>query len=281
MPMETLCADQPGKCFTFEEFAEDVIDLMDQLKIEKAHIVGHSMGSIILQTLALTYPDRVSSITLISTIIYTEHNAMIQDILIRDMMENTWKKILTAQPDFNWPADAYLKKPHELGEEVKAFLKDNWVTEACTDQWFLDAVYPETISVPLGTWIGSLNALGGLDNRDALKKLEVPTLVLWASQDVMFDKNDQELVKATLKTAAQNGNVKIIHKTYGKQGLPEEGYPLAEVGHNLQWAAPTQVAEDIISFLRSGFPVMNLPYANPENMKEIKVEKTHAGVDVL
>ncbi len=239
------------------------------------------MGSIILQTLALNYPDRVNSITLISTIIYTEHNAMIQDILMHDMMENTWKKILTVQPGFNWPADAYLKKPDELGQEVKTFLKDNWVTEACAPQRFLDAVYPETISVPLGTWIGSLNALGKVDNRDALKKLEVPTLILWASQDVMFDKNDQQVVKSALRPVAQNGNVKIFHKTYGKQGLPEEGYPLAEVGHNLHWAAPAQVAEDIISFLRSGLPVNNRPYANPDNMKEIKVEQTDVGIDVL
>lgn len=281
MPMESFCADQPGRCFTFEKFAEDIIDLMDQLEIPKAHIVGHSMGSIVLQVLALNYPERVNSITLISTIAYTEHNVMIQDVLIRDMMENTWKKILIEQRDFRWPSDAYLKKPHDLGEDVKNFLRDNWVTEACSDQRFLDSVYPETVSIPIGTWIGSLTALSEVDTRDALKNLEVPTLVLWASQDVMFDEHDQELVKAALETPAAKGKVKIIHKTYGKQGVPDEGYPLAEIGHNLHWAAPAQVAEDIISFLRSGLPVVNRPYANPDNMKEIKVEQTDVGVDVL
>lgn len=38
---------------------DDVIRLMDHLKIEKAHIVGYSMGGFIALKLVTTYPDRV------------------------------------------------------------------------------------------------------------------------------------------------------------------------------------------------------------------------------
>lgn len=281
MPNEPVCAGHPEKCFTYEQFAEDIIDLMDQLKISKADIVGHSMGSLITQTLALNHPDRVNSITLISTLVDGKQNSMIQDVLIHDMLERTWKPILLARQDLVWPADAYLKTPGELGEGVKTFLKENWVTEACADQHFVDSVFPETMSIRLGTWIGALHTLGETDNREALKNLKVPALVLWASQDCMFIERDQQLVKAALKSAAHNNQIKATFKTYGKQPLPEGGYPLTEVGHNLHWGAPKHVAEDIVSFIRKGFPVKNLPYANPDNIKEIRAELTDVGVEVF
>ena len=155
------------------------------------------------------------------------------------------------------------------------------MTEACADQSFIDSVCPETMNTRLGTWIGSLHTLGESDHREALKNLKVPTLVLWATQDCMFIESDQQLVKAALQSAAHNNQVKVIFKTYGKQPLPEGGYPLTEVGHNLHWGAPVQVAEDIVSFIRNGFPVKNLPFANPENIKEIRTELTDAGIEVL
>jgi pimeloyl-ACP methyl ester carboxylesterase len=40
---------------------EDVIRLLDHLKIERAHIVGYSLGGVVTRKLALTNPDRVIS----------------------------------------------------------------------------------------------------------------------------------------------------------------------------------------------------------------------------
>jgi pimeloyl-ACP methyl ester carboxylesterase len=41
------------------EMVEDVVRLMDHLKIEKAHIVGYSMGGSITERLIVTHPERV------------------------------------------------------------------------------------------------------------------------------------------------------------------------------------------------------------------------------
>jgi pimeloyl-ACP methyl ester carboxylesterase len=43
------------------ELVEDVVRLMDHLKIEKAHVVGYSMGGIIAANLLAKHPDRVLS----------------------------------------------------------------------------------------------------------------------------------------------------------------------------------------------------------------------------
>ena len=46
------------------QMAEDVIEMMDHLKIKKAHIVGYSMGGMITAKLLTTHPDRLLSATL-------------------------------------------------------------------------------------------------------------------------------------------------------------------------------------------------------------------------
>jgi len=48
------------------EAAGDLIALFDQLKIGRAHVVGHSMGGTFALELALRYPDRVRSLTLVA-----------------------------------------------------------------------------------------------------------------------------------------------------------------------------------------------------------------------
>lgn len=46
------------------EMVEDVVRLLDHLKIKKAHVVGYSMGSLITGKLLATHPDRLLSATL-------------------------------------------------------------------------------------------------------------------------------------------------------------------------------------------------------------------------
>ena len=49
--------------YTLEDMAGDAVGLMDKLGIERAHIVGASMGGMIAQVLAAKFPQRVLSLT--------------------------------------------------------------------------------------------------------------------------------------------------------------------------------------------------------------------------
>ena len=59
--------DKPDMEYSVEMMADDVIDLMDTLGIEKAHVLGASMGGMIAQNIAFLYPDRVKSLILVVT----------------------------------------------------------------------------------------------------------------------------------------------------------------------------------------------------------------------
>jgi pimeloyl-ACP methyl ester carboxylesterase len=51
--------------YTLQDMAQDAIGLMDALRIDRAHIVGASMGGMIAQILAAQYSNRVASLTTI------------------------------------------------------------------------------------------------------------------------------------------------------------------------------------------------------------------------
>ena len=59
-------SDRP-RSYVLSDLVEDVIAILDHLKIRKAHILGISMGSYIAQGIALEYPERVDKLILVAT----------------------------------------------------------------------------------------------------------------------------------------------------------------------------------------------------------------------
>lgn len=49
--------------YTLDDFADDTVGLLDALGIERAHLVGASMGGMIAQVTATRHPERVASLT--------------------------------------------------------------------------------------------------------------------------------------------------------------------------------------------------------------------------
>jgi pimeloyl-ACP methyl ester carboxylesterase len=60
--MAIVQGDRSSVAYTLEDMAADSAGLLDALDIEKAHIVGVSMGGMIAQVLAIDHPDRVLSL---------------------------------------------------------------------------------------------------------------------------------------------------------------------------------------------------------------------------
>lgn len=108
--------------------AVDIIELMDDLNITQAAMLGHSMGGKAMMELALNYPDRVSQLIVvdIAPVEYAHHHDRIFDgLLSLDIDQLTSRKA----------ADEHLQQyVDDLG--VRAFLLKNlYRTEDKTFAW--------------------------------------------------------------------------------------------------------------------------------------------------
>lgn len=65
---------EPGNTpYTVTDLTDDAIGVLDAFEIEKAHLVGMSLGGMIAQVAALRHPKQVSTITMISSSPFSEN----------------------------------------------------------------------------------------------------------------------------------------------------------------------------------------------------------------
>src|SRR6476469_4692384 len=79
-----------SKPYTYQQLANDSAGLLDALKIQRADVMGYSLGSYIAEQLAIMYPDKVNSLVLIvSSSGVKDHKTKPSDfIILRTEIEN-------------------------------------------------------------------------------------------------------------------------------------------------------------------------------------------------
>lgn len=60
---KAMTGDMSSASYTLWDMADDAVGLLDHLQLERAHIVGASMGGMIVQAIAIRHPHRVVSMT--------------------------------------------------------------------------------------------------------------------------------------------------------------------------------------------------------------------------
>lgn len=61
-------SDKPGGRYELEHFVEDIVGVLDALGVDRCHLAGHSLGGLIAQGFALSHPERLNRLVLLSTV---------------------------------------------------------------------------------------------------------------------------------------------------------------------------------------------------------------------
>jgi 3-oxoadipate enol-lactonase len=157
---------------------QDVLGLMDYLKIEKAHFCGLSMGGLIGQWLGINAPDRFEKI----------------------IIANTAAKIGNTE---GW--NQRIKYVSENGlESITSATAERWFTESFRTQQpqIIKQVLDNFIKTDLAGYTACCASVRDADFRTQLHNLEVPTLVISGSKDPVTTVEDAKFLAKRIPVAS-------------------------------------------------------------------------------
>ncbi|MNQ89938.1 Tropinesterase [compost metagenome] len=155
--------------------AYDVKLAMDQLKIDRANIVGHSLGSVISQVIAEDYPERVERVVLVGS-------------------TSSASGIYSAEGEFAQAIESMKERP-ALDSE---FLSGWFDSVLPVDPEFIKYEKNETSKVPLQVWKGITHEAQTNEFGRHLARLKAPTLLVYGVHDNFMDKQSQEILKKSI-----------------------------------------------------------------------------------
>lgn len=159
-------SDKPPGPYTIKQMAEDVRGLLNALGIERAHLCGISMGGLIAQEFALSFPERLSKLVLVAT------TAGGSRVVLPDMEVMQFFSQLGARP----PEENFEKGlPFVF---TPRFIKEHPEEIEELRRWML-----EREPNPPEATLAQLSAITGFNAEDRVSQIQNPTLVVGAADD--------------------------------------------------------------------------------------------------
>ena len=107
----------------FDDFSEQLINLINELKFDKIHLIGFSIGSLIARNFATKYNNRLKSLTLLCSIFKRSDQ---QQKIVVDRFNLAKKNFkLSRQALKRWFTDEYLEKNPETYKKISSILEKN------------------------------------------------------------------------------------------------------------------------------------------------------------
>ena len=108
---------------SFDDFSNQLINLINDLNFEKIHLVGFSIGSLIARNFATRFDDRLKSLTLLCSI-FDRSDA--QQKLVNERFEKTkTENKLTKDALKRWFNEDYLIRNPKISEKIISILNNN------------------------------------------------------------------------------------------------------------------------------------------------------------
>jgi non-heme chloroperoxidase len=169
-------SERPASGYAIDDFAADVAAFLDVVGVERASLVGHSMGSFVVRRVAQIHPDRVARLVLIGSAV-TAANAVLREV----------QAVVRTLEDPLPPAF------------VREFQSST--VHVPLPEPFFEGIVAESLKAPARVWQGALDGVIAADDSGRLGRMAVPTLVLWGEQDALFSHEDQERLVAAIPGA--------------------------------------------------------------------------------
>ncbi|WP_220032519.1 alpha/beta fold hydrolase [Mycolicibacterium moriokaense] len=170
--------DNPSDApYALEDMADDAAAVMDALGWRSANVVGHSLGGMIAQMLAIQYPHRVRSLTSISSTPEPGLSRLRLMTALRLLCTNP-KDFFGKPPRTAEEAGDRLIRGYRITGSPNFALDETWLREVAAASFGRGPEPAAWARQESAAWASG-------DLRPRLSELRVPTLVLHGSSDVL------------------------------------------------------------------------------------------------
>ncbi len=179
---QTSCFDFADDPYTLDDMARDAVGVLEGYGLKSAHVVGASMGGMIAQLVALDFPDRVRTLTLV-------FSSPISSAAGRDVVRDPGDLPGPTQPVLGLLDERAERPPQNRAERIEYGVK-LWRTLSGSfapfdENWFR-ALETRCVDRALNHDASFNHVLVNAHTAprpDALKALRVPTLVIHGTED--------------------------------------------------------------------------------------------------
>ncbi len=205
-------SDSPAPPYSIKNMAKDTIALMDHLKIDRAHILGHSMGGYIAQEMAIHYPDRILKLILESTAPFSS----VRNNKLFDNLYRAWKTGIDMELWMNqfifW---IFTPKTIQNEKFIKSYIS-----------YMLDYPYPQSIE----GFQGQIQAIAEFNASDCLHKIQSETLIMIGEEDILIRPKEADMLY---------------------QGISRASYPtyIEKAAHNIHSETSKSFTNSVLGFL--------------------------------
>lgn len=169
---------KPESGYRVEDFAADVVALLDALNVERAVVVGHSGSCLVARRVALDHPSRVAGLILEASPTTLRDNAQ----LLR-FVESVSELEDPISPDF-----------------ARSFVVDTSSENVAPE--LVDLLVEDVLAVPAHVWKETFAGLLAYDDQAELPLIDAPTLLVWGDADTVVSREMQDELARSIPDAS-------------------------------------------------------------------------------
>jgi pimeloyl-ACP methyl ester carboxylesterase len=167
-------SSKPRGDYGIPDLARDVAAFLDAVEVDRAILVGHSMGEAVTLQAAADYPERVRAIALMGAFADFRANPCISELA----------EACAALSD---PVD-----PNFAREFQESTLANP------TPEGFLEMAIAESLKLPAFVWRDISRGFLEADLPDAARRAQAPALIVWGDRDAYCPRTDQSALSGAL-----------------------------------------------------------------------------------
>jgi non-heme chloroperoxidase len=171
-------SDKPATGYRVEDFASDVVPLLDALGIERAVLAGHSGSCLVARRVAIDHPERVAGLVLEASPTTLVGDRRLEEF-VRTVASNLEDPISTAF--------------------ARSFVVDTSSDDIPTE--VIEQLAQELLKVPARVWREMFAGLIEYDDLHQLRRIAAPALLIWGDADQLVGREMQNVLKAGIAHA--------------------------------------------------------------------------------